>query len=111
MPMFDQASFSKLSTCHPDLQAIFFEVIKHFDCSISDTSLPCDTNPCVKILVKPNSQIWLHRNIYYYFAGLVAGIAYKLRDEGKITHGIKWDGDFDEKRESAFDVTHYELVP
>ena len=34
MPKFSQESFSKLSTCHPDLQALFYEVIKYFDCTI-----------------------------------------------------------------------------
>ena len=34
MPKFSQSSFSKLSTCHPDLQALFYEVIKFFDCTI-----------------------------------------------------------------------------
>ncbi len=111
MPMFSQSSFSKLSTCHPDLQAIFFEVIKHFECSIVDSVLICDTSPCMKVLAIPHSKTWVQRSIYYYFAGLVCGIAFKLRDEGKITHGIKWDGDYDERRDSAFDLAHFELVP
>ena len=34
MPKFSNTSFSKLSTCHIDLQTIFYEVIKIFDCTI-----------------------------------------------------------------------------
>ena len=34
MPKFSQDSFSKLSTCHPDLQVLFYEVIKYYDCTI-----------------------------------------------------------------------------
>ena len=34
MPRFSQESFSKLSTCHQDLQILFYEVIKSFDCTI-----------------------------------------------------------------------------
>src|ERR1700692_337198 len=34
MPMFSQGSFSKLCTCHIDLQTLFYEVIKHFDCIV-----------------------------------------------------------------------------
>ncbi len=34
MPKFSQESFSKLSTCHLDLQVLFFEVIRTFDCKI-----------------------------------------------------------------------------
>src|SRR5687768_11435850 len=36
MPKFSQASIDKLATCHPDLRVLFNEVIKHFDCTISD---------------------------------------------------------------------------
>ncbi len=109
MPMFSQSSFSKLSTCHPDLQTIFYEVIKHFDCSIVD-SYP-DNIPSMSVHAIPHSDTWVHRSIFFYFAGVISGVAYKLRDEGKITHGIKWSGDFREDDESNLDMNHFELVP
>lgn len=34
MPSFSQSSKEKLESCHQDLQVLFNEVIKHFDCSI-----------------------------------------------------------------------------
>jgi peptidoglycan L-alanyl-D-glutamate endopeptidase CwlK len=34
MPQFGKDSLTKLSTCHPDLQKLFNEVIKHYDCTI-----------------------------------------------------------------------------
>ncbi len=34
MSKFSQASKAKLATCHPDLQRLFNEVIKHVDCTI-----------------------------------------------------------------------------
>lgn len=34
MAAFSSASMNRLSTCHPDLQKLFNEVIKHVDCSI-----------------------------------------------------------------------------
>ena len=34
MPKFGTASKKKLATCHSDLQRLFKEVVKHFDCSI-----------------------------------------------------------------------------
>lgn len=34
MPKYSQDSKKKLSTCHVDLQRIFNEVIKHYDCTI-----------------------------------------------------------------------------
>lgn len=36
MPKYSQRSLINLSECHPDLQKLFEEVIKHFDCSIID---------------------------------------------------------------------------
>ena len=34
MPKFGQTSKENLSTCHEDLQELFNEVIKHWDCSV-----------------------------------------------------------------------------
>lgn len=34
MPRFGKRSKENLSTVHPDLQALFNEVIKHYDCSV-----------------------------------------------------------------------------
>jgi peptidoglycan L-alanyl-D-glutamate endopeptidase CwlK len=34
MPKFGRKSLDQLSSCHPDIQLIFSEVVKHFDCSI-----------------------------------------------------------------------------
>ena len=34
MPQFGKDSLARLSTCHPDLQKLFKEVIKHYDCTI-----------------------------------------------------------------------------
>lgn len=34
MPKFSQKSLNRLNQCHPDLQRLFLEVVKGFDCSI-----------------------------------------------------------------------------
>ena len=34
MPKFSEQSKARLATCHPDLQRVFNEVIKHVDCTI-----------------------------------------------------------------------------
>lgn len=34
MPYFSERSRERLMSCHPDLQAVFAEVIKHRDCTI-----------------------------------------------------------------------------
>ena len=52
---------------------------------------------------------------FYYMAGLVQGIARKLYDEGKITHIIRWGGNWDSDMDffddsSFFDLPHFELI-
>lgn len=34
MPSFSDSSLQRLDTCHPDLQRVFLEVVKHRDCTI-----------------------------------------------------------------------------
>ena len=34
MPQFGQTSTSRLATCERDIQTIFMEVVKHFDCTV-----------------------------------------------------------------------------
>ena len=34
MPSFSQRSLDRLATCHPDLNRLFTEVVKHFDCTV-----------------------------------------------------------------------------
>lgn len=34
MPAFSRTSIERLNTCHSDIQRVFIEVVKHFDCTI-----------------------------------------------------------------------------
>jgi hypothetical protein len=50
-----------------------------------------------------------------HFAGYVMGIASRLKEEGKITHGIRWGGSWDGLGElntdgMLNDLVHFELV-
>lgn len=139
MPKFSQDSFSQLSTCHIDLQVIFYEVIKSFDCKIleghrneekqneayfhGNTKLQWpngkhNRSPSMAVDVvpyEPNIVVdWKDSARFHYFAGYVMGIAQKLKDEGKVTHSLKWGGDWDRdtqiKDESFRDLGHFELV-
>src|SRR5688572_12424068 len=103
MPRFSDSSFSKLSTCHPDLQTLFFEVIKHFDCIVLEghrgevaqekafnegksqkkwpdgnhnkmPSMAADVAP----YDPPTTVNWKDIKRFYYFGGYVLGIAEML---------------------------------
>ncbi len=135
MPKFGQSSFSKLSTCHPDLQALFFEVIKNFDCSVIEGHRPeveqdlyfekgttklkwphgkHNAQPSMAVDVSPYPIAWNNTKRFYWFAGYVMGIAQKLKDEGKMTHSVRyggdWDGDDDIDDNAFADLVHFELV-
>lgn len=135
MPKFSQASFSKLATCHPDLQALFYEVIKYFDCSIlegyrnqedQDKAFAAGNSqlkwphgkhnhqPSMAVDVAPYPIDWKNDKRMYWFAGYVMGIAQKLKDEGKMTHAVRFGGDWNSDKnidnERFKDLVHFELV-
>ena len=137
MPKFSQESFSKLSTCHMDLQVLFYEVIKYFDCTIlcgyrdkadqeaafaaGMTKLHYpdgnhNHNPSTAVDVAPYPVDFKNEKLAIWFGGYVLGIAQKLKDEGKMTHGVRWGGAWDGlgKLDTAGqlnDDDHFELIP
>lgn len=136
MPKFSQESFSKLSTCHADLQALFYEVIKSVDCTIiegyrnqadqekafasghtklhwPDGKHNNQPSLAVDVIAYPVNFDDVHKA--FWFAGYVLGIAQKLKDEGKITHSIRWGGTWDgigefNKPDMLDDLVHFELI-
>jgi peptidoglycan L-alanyl-D-glutamate endopeptidase CwlK len=136
MPAFSQSSRSKLSTCHPDLQVLFFEVIKHTDCVIleghrnqadqeqavktgkSKTPWPTGKHnslPSRAVDVAPFPIVdWKKLDNFLYFGGFVMGIAAILRASGKMTHGIRYGADWNQNQDvtdqSFIDAVHFELI-
>lgn len=136
MPKFSQESFSKLTTCHPDLQALMYEVIKNFDCTIiegyrnevdqekafaaGNTKLHWPDGkhnrlPSIAIDVAPYPvPEWNKESDFIYFGGIVMGIAVMLKDSGKMTHALRYGGDFNKNQrvsDSSFlDAVHFELI-
>lgn len=135
MPRFGQESFTKLSTCHLDLQTIFYEVIKTFDCKVLEGHRTQDDQdaafergasklkwpdgkhnhlPSMAIDVAPYPIDWKNIKRFYWFAGFVMGIACRLKEEGKITHSLRFGGDWDSDKDitdqSFNDLVHFELV-
>ncbi len=136
MPKFSQESFSKLSTCHPDLQVLFYEVIKYFDCTIlegyrneaeQDKDYAIGTTkltyphgnhnhtPSMAVDVTPYPINFNDTKLSLWFGGYVMGIAQKLKEEGKMSHSLRWGGSWDglgklDRAGQLNDDVHFELI-
>jgi len=52
---------------------------------------------------------------FYFLAGVVKMATAKLQEEGKISHSIRWGGDWDSDNifddQDFFDTPHFEIIP
>ena len=136
MPKFSQESFSKLTTCHPDLQALCYEVIKYYDCTVlqgyrnevdqekafaeGNTKLHYphgkhNHQPSMAVDLTPYPIDFNNEKLALWFGGYVLGLAQKLKDEGKMTHSVRWGGSWNglgdlNTPHMLNDLVHFELV-
>jgi len=130
MPQFSRTSKARLATCHPDIQQVFNEVIKHFDCKILEGHRTKETQDKLFYAKPPRTQVkypnskhnsspsravdvmpypldWGDRERCSLFAGFVLGTATAMG----IT--LRWGGDWDmdtEVDDNRFDdLPHFEL--
>lgn len=134
MPRFGRRSTKNILEAHPDLQRLFYEVIKYFDCTVIDAYRPQEEQdeayytgrsqlkfPQSKHNVKPSMAVdvvpwftdaphvrWKDMDTFYYFAGFVKGIAANMGIN--IRTGLDWDSDNDFKDQSFQDAAHFELI-
>lgn len=139
MTKFSEISLKRLATCHQDLQVIFNIVIDHFDCVVleghrgkedqekafkagkSQNHWPDgkhNSMPSMAVDVAPYDTLlkvnWDNTRRFYYFGGFVMGVAKMLKLQGKITHTVRYGGDWDQDTEVTDqkfnDLVHFELV-
>jgi peptidoglycan L-alanyl-D-glutamate endopeptidase CwlK len=135
MPSYNNVSQARLATCHTDLQTIFNEVVKHFDNTIIDgqrgeedqnqafaegksklkfPQSKHNSSPSMAVDAAPYPIDWNDTLRMSYFAGFVKGVAELLLLQGKISHKVRWGGDWDmdtETKDNTFnDLVHFELV-
>jgi peptidoglycan L-alanyl-D-glutamate endopeptidase CwlK len=140
MPGFGRTSNGRLNTVHDDWKLIMNEVIKKVNCSIfcgfrnktsqnkaftdgkSQVRWPDskhNTFPSLAIDAGPyfpelKNTDWEDVKAFACFAGYVIATADRLLDEGKITHRVRWGGDWDmdgRTLDQKFnDLPHFELV-
>ena len=128
MPTFGERSRNNLQTCHEDLQKLFNEVIKHFDCSVicghrgqeeqdkayhdgrSTLKFPESKHnkmPSLAADVVPYPVDWEAKQRFYMFVGIVRGFAAMM--DIPIRCGADWDGDMELKDQNFHDLPHFEL--
>lgn len=129
----EKSQFQKF-TCHPDLQKILNELIKEFDCTVlsghrgqkeqdyffkigtSKKYFPNskhnkDPSMAVDVVPYPYDDKDIQR--YILLAGRILGIAQMLYQEGKITHRVRWGGDWNKNnivKDDGWDFGHFELI-
>lgn len=133
MPSFSKTSVERLNTCDQRLVTLFNEVVKHYDCTIlcgvrskeeqdeafrtgkSKLKWPNSKHNVLKpdqkskaVDVAPYPIDWNNKDAFYHFAGFVRAIA--AQQGIKIRWGGDWDGDFNLKNQTFFDLPHFELV-
>lgn len=129
MPSFGQKSQSILATCHPDLQDICNEVIKHYDFSVLEghrsnsrqdelfrqgkSKLQAgeskhNNSPSLAVDIAPYPIDWEDTRRFYFLCGMIKQAAGELGIEVRM--GCDWDGDGSFSDQSFHDLPHVELV-
>lgn len=131
---YSKISKARLNECHRDIQVVFEEVLKTFDNSIicghrgeqeqsvafesgfSKVNYPDSRHnsyPSMAVDALPYPIDWKDEKRMIYFAGFVMATAIRLKEENKITHNLRWGGDWDrdlDLKDNKFqDYPHYEL--
>ena len=136
MPKFGRRSKENLNSCHQDIIKIMEEAIKYYDFSVLEGHRSVERqlmlytegkskidgvkkkgkhnyNPSLAVDVVPYPVDWEDSNRFHFLAGLIFGIAERLRAEGKIEHRVRWGGDWDKDmdfQDQTFnDYPHFEL--
>jgi|TARA_R110000787_G_scaffold10038_2_gene34469 peptidoglycan LD-endopeptidase CwlK len=128
MPRFGSRSINRLKTCDQKLQELFYEVVKHFDCSIiegnrgeerqnkayadgkSKVKYPNGKHnkfPSVAVDVAPYPIDWSDRDRFHYFGGFVLGVAKQMGMN--IRWGGDWNQDTETKDNKFDDLVHFEI--
>ena len=129
MYSFSKSSQIKLSSCHRNLQELFSEVIKVYDCTVIQgwrsneeqneyfrtgrSKLKAgqskhNASPSLAVDVVPCPIDWHDYNRFYHFSGIVRGIASSLKIP--IRWGGDWDSDNNFKDQTFHDLPHFELL-
>ena len=126
MPKFGKKSKKELGTCVEDLQLVFNEVVKTFDCTVTQGHRTVEEqeklykegktkvkfgrhnhSPSIAVDVTPYPVDYENTDRHYYFGGFVLGIAKSMGID--LRWGGDWDGDRETKDQTFNDLVHFEV--
>lgn len=126
MPKFGKKSKKELGTCVEDLQLVFNEVVKTFDCTVTQGHRTVEEqeklykegktkvkfgrhnhSPSIAVDVTPYPVDYENTDRHYYFGGYVLGIAKSMGID--LRWGGDWDGDRETKDQTFNDLVHFEV--
>jgi len=129
MPSFGEKSKAQLATCDQRLQDLFNEVVKYWDCTVTEGRRTYEQQvhnvavgvsktmnskhvtgdlPSKAADVAPYPVKWKDYPRFYAFAGFVIGTAVQMGL--KVRWGGDWDSDRDFSDQNFNDLVHFELV-
>lgn len=124
MPKFGKRSQERMKGVDSQLQNVFNQVVKNFDCTIIEglrtkerqDELVSQGKSKTKFSkhiegkamdVAPYPIDWEDRDRFHYFGGYVKGVASQMGVN--IRWGGDWDGDFETKDNNFDDLVHFEI--
>jgi peptidoglycan L-alanyl-D-glutamate endopeptidase CwlK len=141
MPSFGKRSRERLDTCHKDLQRICERVVKSFDISVVEGHRTLEKQkeyyesglskldgvaqkskhqsfPSMAVDIAPYPIDFADKHKkkarFYMMAGYIFMAADDLYREGKVSHKLRWGGDWDSDKDfddqTFDDLPHFELV-
>ena len=128
MAKFGKRSKEKLYTCDERLIKLMEEVVKTFDCTVTQGNRSVKEQeklyeegktkvkfskhnyiPSLAVDVTPYPVDYENMDRHYYFGGYVLATAEKLGI--KVRWGGDWDGDRETKDQTFNDLVHFEVQP
>lgn len=126
MARFGKRSKERLATCDERLIKLFNEVVKTFDCTVTQgnrsvaeqeklykegkTKVKFSKHnyiPSLAVDITPYPVDYENTDRHYYFGGYVLGVAEKLGI--KVRWGGDWDSDRETKDQTFNDLVHFEV--
>ena len=73
MPKFGKRSLARLNTCDAEIQVLFEEIVKHFDCTVLCGHRPKDKQDDLQGYDPPRTKVSWPNSLVYAYVGVEIG--------------------------------------